>query len=35
MIDLLDHTEVLSPPELRAEMVAWLDALATGSAAAS
>jgi len=29
IIDLLDHAEVLSPPELRAEMVAWLDALAS------
>ncbi len=29
IIDLLDHAEVLSPLELRAEMVAWLDALAS------
>jgi predicted DNA-binding transcriptional regulator YafY len=28
LIDLLDHAEVLSPPELRAEMVDWLDAVA-------
>jgi predicted DNA-binding transcriptional regulator YafY len=28
VIDLLDHAEVVSPPELRAEMVAWLDAVA-------
>lgn len=28
VIDLLDHAEVLSPPELRADMVAWLDAVA-------
>jgi predicted DNA-binding transcriptional regulator YafY len=34
MIDLLDHAEVLSPRELRTEMVAWLDALASGTAAA-
>jgi predicted DNA-binding transcriptional regulator YafY len=28
VLDLLDHAEVLSPPELRADMVAWLDAVA-------
>jgi hypothetical protein len=28
VVDLLDHAEVLSPPELRADMVAWLDAVA-------
>ena len=26
VLDLLDHAEVLAPPELRADMVAWLDA---------
>jgi proteasome accessory factor B len=31
VIDLLDHAEVLSPPELRADMVAWLDAVARGA----
>ncbi len=31
VIDLLDHAEVLSPPELRDDMVAWLDAVASGS----
>jgi predicted DNA-binding transcriptional regulator YafY len=30
VIDLLDHAEVLSPAELRADMVAWLDAVAAG-----
>jgi hypothetical protein len=30
VVDLLDHAEVLSPPELRADMVAWLDAVAAG-----
>jgi proteasome accessory factor B len=30
VVDLLDHAEVLSPPELRADMVAWLDAVASG-----
>jgi predicted DNA-binding transcriptional regulator YafY len=30
VVDLLDHAEVLSPPELRADMVAWLDAVARG-----
>jgi predicted DNA-binding transcriptional regulator YafY len=33
VIDLLDHAEVLSPPELRADMVAWLDAVAGGAGA--
>jgi len=28
-LGFLDHAEVLGPPDLRAEMVAWLDALAT------
>jgi predicted DNA-binding transcriptional regulator YafY len=28
MIDLLDHAEVVAPPELRDEMIAWLDELA-------
>jgi predicted DNA-binding transcriptional regulator YafY len=28
VVDLLDHAEVLSPPELRADMVAWLDTVA-------
>jgi proteasome accessory factor B len=28
VLGLLDHAEVLSPPELRADMVAWLTALA-------
>lgn len=32
VIDLLDHAEVLSPPELRADMVAWLDAVAARGA---
>src|SRR5438552_10129058 len=27
VLDLLDHAEVLSPPELRTELVGWLDAL--------
>ena len=27
VLDLLDHAEVLAPPELRADMIAWLDAL--------
>jgi len=34
VIDLLDHAEVLSPPELRDDMVAWLDALAARGAGA-
>jgi proteasome accessory factor B len=29
VLDLLDHAEVLGPPELRTDMVAWLDAVAT------
>ena len=28
VLGLLDHAEVLGPPELRADMVAWLQALA-------
>jgi len=28
VLGLLDHAEVLSPPELRADMVAWLTAQA-------
>ena len=32
VVDLLDHAEVLSPPELRVDMVAWLDAVAGGFA---
>jgi proteasome accessory factor B len=28
VVDLLDHAEVLSPPELRGDMVAWLDTVA-------
>jgi len=31
VLDLLDHAEVLAPEELRAEMVAWLDAIAAAS----
>jgi proteasome accessory factor B len=31
VIDLLDHAEVLSPPELRTDMIAWLDAVAAGT----
>src|SRR5439155_1322230 len=27
VLDLLDHAEVLSPPELRTELVGWLDEL--------
>ena len=27
VLALLDHAEVLAPPELRADMVDWLDAL--------
>jgi proteasome accessory factor B len=30
VVDLLDHAEVLSPPDLRADMVAWLDSIAGG-----
>jgi proteasome accessory factor B len=32
VVDLLDHAEVLSPPELRVDMVAWLDTVAGGFA---
>ena len=32
VLALLDHAEVLAPPELRAGMVDWLDALAEGRA---
>jgi predicted DNA-binding transcriptional regulator YafY len=28
VLDLLDHAEVLAPPELRSDVVAWLDAVA-------
>jgi hypothetical protein len=34
VLELLDHAEVLAPPELRDELIAWLDALvdrATGA----
>jgi hypothetical protein len=31
VLDLLDHAEVLGPPELRADMVAWLDGVAGGA----
>jgi proteasome accessory factor B len=34
VLDLLDHAEVLSPPELRDEIVEWLTALATPGAVA-
>ncbi|MFA5884446.1 MAG: WYL domain-containing protein [Acidimicrobiia bacterium] len=34
VLDLLDHAEVLDPPELRAEIVGWLTELAGGGAAA-
>lgn len=34
-LGFLDHAEVLGPPELRAETVAWLERLASGAAAAS
>jgi len=30
VLDLLDHAEVLDPPEMRAEIVGWLTALAAG-----
>ena len=33
VLDLLDHAEVLDPPELRAEIVGWLVALAGEDAA--
>ena len=29
VLELLDHAEVLAPPELRHEMVTWLGAIAT------
>jgi proteasome accessory factor B len=32
VLDLLDAAEVVGPPELRAEMVAWLDRIARGAA---
>ena len=35
VLGLLDHAEVLAPPELRADMVAWLTALAGKSAEGS
>jgi predicted DNA-binding transcriptional regulator YafY len=31
ILGLLDHAEILEPPEFRAEMVAWLSALAVGA----
>jgi proteasome accessory factor B len=34
VIGLLDHAEVLAPPELRSDMVAWLTAMAGGSPSA-
>ena len=34
VLGLLDHAEVLAPPELRADMVGWLSALATSEAGA-
>jgi proteasome accessory factor B len=34
VLGLLDHAEVLAPPELRADMVAWLKALAGGGRSA-
>jgi predicted DNA-binding transcriptional regulator YafY len=30
VLDLLEHAEVLAPPELRADMIAWLDAIIGG-----
>jgi proteasome accessory factor B len=33
VLDLLDHAEVLGPPELRADLVAWLEAIGRASAA--
>jgi len=33
VLDLLDHAEVLDPPELRAEVVDWLRALAAPGSA--
>jgi predicted DNA-binding transcriptional regulator YafY len=32
VIDLLDHAEVLSPPEARAAVVAWLDEIVAAEA---
>jgi hypothetical protein len=32
VLDLLDHAEVLGPSELRAEMLAWLDAMTVSGA---
>jgi predicted DNA-binding transcriptional regulator YafY len=32
LLDLLEHAEVLDPPDVRAEVVAWLDALANTGA---
>jgi predicted DNA-binding transcriptional regulator YafY len=34
VLGLLDHAEVLAPPELRADMAAWLSALAGSGAGA-
>ena len=31
ILGLLDHAEILEPPEFRAELVAWLTAIATGA----
>jgi proteasome accessory factor BC len=31
ILGLLDHAEILEPPEFRAEMVAWLTAIASGA----
>jgi proteasome accessory factor C len=31
ILGLLDHAEILEPPEFRAELVAWLSAIATGA----
>ncbi len=31
ILGLLDHAEILEPPEFRAELVAWLSAMATGA----
>ena len=28
-----DHAEIVEPPEVRADIVAWLDAIATGAQA--
>ena len=30
-LSLLDHAEVLGPPEARAEIVTWLEATASGA----